>query len=269
MKARAIGFALLIAASAAWGQNASPKASKETAASRPVQHAKPIMLPLTGKPTSATPHKPVTGSAVAVKPAPKEPAPVPNSATKPRILPASKPVTATPEPKALRKVVRRKSTPVTTDTAAQPATPAKAVITGSAKRDPFISVIRSGGLSGPGCAVGKKCLVADQVTLRGVVKSADGFIAVVENQQRRVYFLREGDPIFNGQVVKIMSDSILFREKTIDKVGKEHTREIAKRIPVMNEPLAVFSNRPAKGGAPSLGPALLSPLTNSDTGASQ
>jgi Tfp pilus assembly protein PilP len=66
--------------------------------------------------------------------------------------------------------------------------------------------------------------------LKGVVKGPDGMLAVVENQQRRSYFLRENDPVFNGQVVRITADSIVFREKVLDKLGHEQTREVVKRI---------------------------------------
>jgi hypothetical protein len=99
------------------------------------------------------------------------------------------------------------------------------------KRDPFASVIQS-STQGPACAAGKKCLVPNQVVLRGVVKGPDGMLAVVENQQRRAYFLHENDPVFNGQVVRITADSIVFREKVLDKLGHEQTREVVKRIAV-------------------------------------
>lgn len=98
-----------------------------------------------------------------------------------------------------------------------------------AKRDPFASVLQSTG-EGPACGVGKKCLVPNQVVLKGVVKGPDGMLALVENQQRRAYFLHENDPVFNGQVVRITADSIVFREKVLDKLGHEQTREVVKRI---------------------------------------
>jgi Tfp pilus assembly protein PilP len=87
--------------------------------------------------------------------------------------------------------------------------------------------IRSGGTA---CAVGRRCLVAGQIVLKGVIKGPDGMLAVVENQQRKSYFLRENDPVFNGQVLRITPDSIVFREKVLDNLGHERTREVVKRI---------------------------------------
>jgi hypothetical protein len=101
------------------------------------------------------------------------------------------------------------------------------------KRDPFVSIIQthSGGLRNPDCAAGKKCLLPDQLVLKGVVKQISGMLAVVENAQRKAYFLREKDPVFNGEVVRITGDSIVFREKVYDKLGHEKMRDVVKRVP--------------------------------------
>jgi Tfp pilus assembly protein PilP len=110
---------------------------------------------------------------------------------------------------------------------------ASEVLSRRGKRDPFVSIIQThgGGLSNPDCAAGKKCLLADQLVLKGVVKQMSGMLAVVENAQRKAYFLREKDPVFNGEVVRITGDSIVFREKVYDKLGHEKMRDIVKRVP--------------------------------------
>jgi hypothetical protein len=68
------------------------------------------------------------------------------------------------------------------------------------------------------------------VVLQGVVKTQEGMIAVVVNQARRTYFLKENDPVFNGVVTKITGDSVVFRENVVDNLGKETTREVVKRV---------------------------------------
>jgi Tfp pilus assembly protein PilP len=96
------------------------------------------------------------------------------------------------------------------------------------KRDPFFSPVVQ--QNGSGCSTGKKCLEIGNINLRGVVKSDGGFIAVVTNNLNKAYFLRENDPVFNGYVVKITGDSIVFQETVEDKLGKPFTREVVKRI---------------------------------------
>jgi len=98
------------------------------------------------------------------------------------------------------------------------------------KRDPFVSPVVSQGAAGSGCSTGKKCLEIGAINLRGVVRSENGFIAVVTNSMNKAYFLRENDPVFNGYVVKITGDSIVFEETLQDRLGKTFTREVVKKI---------------------------------------
>ena len=98
----------------------------------------------------------------------------------------------------------------------------------SGRRDPFFSPVVQ--QSGSGCSTGKKCLEIGAINLRGVVKSDNGFIAVVTNNLSKAYFLRENDPVFNGFVVKITGDSVVFQETIVDKLGKSFTREMVKKI---------------------------------------
>ena len=97
------------------------------------------------------------------------------------------------------------------------------------KRDPFFSPVVQQP-TGSGCSTGKKCLEIGQINLRGVVKSDAGFIAVVTNTLNKAYFLHENDPVFNGYVVRITGDSVVFQETVQDKLGKTSTHEVVKKI---------------------------------------
>ena len=98
------------------------------------------------------------------------------------------------------------------------------------RRDPFVSPVVNHSMGGSGCSTGKRCLAVDQIALTGIVKSDAGMIAVVVNAMNKAYFLRENDPVFNGYVVKITGDSIIFKETMQDKLGKSFTREVTKKI---------------------------------------
>lgn len=99
------------------------------------------------------------------------------------------------------------------------------------RRDPFVSPVVSRP-SGPvpGCATGKRCLVIDQMVLKGVVQTMNGMIAVVANSANKAYFLREKDPVFNGYVVRITADAVVFKENTVDRVGRTGSREVVKKV---------------------------------------
>jgi hypothetical protein len=205
MKARTIALLLwVVAAASVWAQTAPPS-------QRVASDAKPA----------------------AAKPAAPKPAAM---QAKPAAAPA-KPATSPMKAKlAARRVVK----PATAKPAAKPAGPAvkKAAIkttspasAANAKRDPFVSPIREQTIGGSGCSTGKKCLAIDAIVLRGIVVSQNGMIAVVESATRRIsYFLRENDPVFNGYVVRITPDTVVFRENVMDRLGKQSTRDVVMKV---------------------------------------
>ncbi len=113
--------------------------------------------------------------------------------------------------------------------APKPAQPEEKKWAMNGKRDPFFSPVVQQP-TGSGCSTGKKCLEIGQINLRGVVKSESGFIAVVTNTLNKAYFLHENDPVFNGYVMRITGDSVVFEETVQDKLGKPFTREVVKKI---------------------------------------
>jgi Pilus assembly protein, PilP len=99
----------------------------------------------------------------------------------------------------------------------------------AARRDPFLSLLAV-RKSGPPLPPGKAGLVIAQIRVDGTVKSQNGMIAVVSNPQQRVYFIREGDRLYDGEVEKISLEGVVFREMTKDAFGKPVEREVTKRL---------------------------------------
>jgi hypothetical protein len=55
-------------------------------------------------------------------------------------------------------------------------------------------------------------------------------MAVVVSGTKRTYTLRENDQVFNGNVEKITTDSVIFREFVRDAVGRESAHEVVKKL---------------------------------------
>jgi Tfp pilus assembly protein PilP len=142
---------------------------------------------------------------------------------------AAKPVVKKPAPKVEPKVAAKAAEKPAEKPAESEADKKVAAIDHS-KRDPFQTVIRERSGNGPCASGGKQCLVPDEVSLRGVVRSNGSIIAVVTTKDNRAYFLRENDPVLNGVVTRITEGSITFREKTTDIFGKSSMREVVKKI---------------------------------------
>jgi Tfp pilus assembly protein PilP len=201
--------------------------------------AAPAVAKNSPAPAKATAAQPKTVAATQSKPAELKPA-VAKSADAPKVASVkdSKPAKAAAEPKQQAKS-EKVAAPAAKPAAAAPAAEAAKAADSkpkqedkkwamSGKRDPFFSPVVQ--QNGSGCSTGKKCLEIGNINLRGVVKSDAGFIAVVTNNLNKAYFLRENDPVFNGYVVKITGDSVVFQETIQDKLGKPFTREVVKRI---------------------------------------
>lgn len=106
----------------------------------------------------------------------------------------------------------------------------KAKHIGTSKRDPFISPVQARNNGPINCGTGKRCLVLDQTVLQGIVKAPNGMIAVVSNSANKAYFLRENDPVYNGFVMRITPDTVVFREQVTDRLGNKSTREVVKKV---------------------------------------
>ena len=55
-------------------------------------------------------------------------------------------------------------------------------------------------------------------------------IAIVSNPQQRVYFLREGDKLYDGSIEHITLEAITFHEIGKDAFGKPLEREVTRRL---------------------------------------
>jgi Tfp pilus assembly protein PilP len=229
----------------------APVPAKTSAPAPAVQTvaAKPVVAAPTTAPAAKSKPAPAT-AAVKLAPVPAastvKPAPATAAVKQADIFVAKKPAVAPPVATAkvaAPKPADKPAAPATTKIAADDKTAAASKIAEapkppkpeekkwamSGKRDPFFSPVVQQP-TGSGCSTGKKCLEIGQINLRGVVKSETGFIAVVTNTLNKAYFLHENDPVFNGYVLRITGDSVVFQETVQDKLGKPLTREIVKRI---------------------------------------
>jgi len=248
--------------SAALPQSAKPAAAVKPAAGQASQSsaAKPAVVPVSKAPVTKPAAQPVKAAA-------SKPSASPASTTKPSAAPAVKAVaaTSTAKPVAVKAAVAVKpvavkavstapagkqspakqtakaadnksatkdATPndVSVEKAPEAKTDRNKTYSANGRRDPFISPVVSQSAVGSGCSTGKRCLAVDQIFLKGVVKSETGMIAVVVNALDKAYFLRENDPVFDGYVLKITTDSVVFKETVQDKLGKPFTKEVTKKL---------------------------------------
>ncbi len=121
-----------------------------------------------------------------------------------------------------------KANPEASSAAAAPAPEAgKTEMVG--KRDPFSPLINN-KKDAVHLPPGKAGLVIATVRVDGAVRSGSTMIAVVSNPEQSVYFIREGDNLYDGDVEKIGLDGVTFKENSKDAFGKLVERIVTKRI---------------------------------------
>lgn len=103
----------------------------------------------------------------------------------------------------------------------------------SARRDPFDPLLNKhtqGSDAPQNLPPGKAGLVVGTLHIDGIVGGARGMIAIVSNPQQRVYFLREGDKLYDGSVQHITLEAVSFQEVGKDAFGKPLERQVTKRL---------------------------------------
>jgi Tfp pilus assembly protein PilP len=100
-------------------------------------------------------------------------------------------------------------------------------------RDPFETLLNNekpGNAAPQNLPPGKAGLVVSTLRIDGIVHGAGGMIAIVSNPQQRVYFLREGDKLYDGSIEHITLEAITFHEIGKDAFGKPLEREVTRRL---------------------------------------
>ncbi|MBI4459192.1 MAG: hypothetical protein HY648_03910 [Acidobacteria bacterium] len=100
------------------------------------------------------------------------------------------------------------------------------------RRDPFRPIVVKRTEEIPArLPPGVRGLVIAQIQVQGIVRGINNdWIAVVDNNTNRAYFLRQKDEVWNGVVSRITEDSVVFEERVTDASGRTQTREVVKRL---------------------------------------
>jgi|SRR5690606_7191859 len=100
------------------------------------------------------------------------------------------------------------------------------------RRDPFISLRGVGttmsstenrprGLSG---------VTIGELTLRGIVRSDNAFVALAQSPDGRTFQLRQNDRLFDGRVKEITFEAVVFVQQVNDPLSLVREREVRKTM---------------------------------------
>jgi hypothetical protein len=101
------------------------------------------------------------------------------------------------------------------------------------RRDPFRSLLApapSAAIRGPR-PEGTPGFLIDEIRVKGIFKTSQGFVAHVDVQnQKKSYLLREGDPLYDGDVLRIERHQVIFRQIVNDPTVIKPFREVVRQL---------------------------------------
>ena len=101
------------------------------------------------------------------------------------------------------------------------------------RRDPFISLLNGGATTRPTGASrppGLPGLLIGEVSVKGVLKSRGGFVAILQSPDTRTYLAHPGDKVMDGSVKSITPDAVVFSQDVNDPLSLVKQREVRKTI---------------------------------------
>jgi hypothetical protein len=101
------------------------------------------------------------------------------------------------------------------------------------RRDPFKSLLAAPDrpeIRGPR-PEGVPGLLIDEIDLTGIFRTSKGFVAqVVASNQKKSYLLKEGDQLYDGDVVSISKNEVVFKQVVQDPTALKPFREVVKSL---------------------------------------
>lgn len=145
-------------------------------------------------------------------------------------LTASAPLAAqAPAPKATAP-----ATPATQSSGPTPPTPPQNyAYDPETRRDPFVSLVNRGVDSRTGATKGTRPeglggVAVEEVTVRGIVQSRGGWVAMIAAPTGRSYTIRPGDRLLDGSVRTINGQAVILMQEVNDPLSLEKQREVRK-----------------------------------------
>lgn len=99
------------------------------------------------------------------------------------------------------------------------------------RRDPFRSLLvreqNKGGLERPPGIAG---ISIDDLVVHGIWKTKAGYVAQVRGTDNKSYLIRSGDLLYDGEVVRVGPNEVVFRQNINDPQSVKPFREVTKQL---------------------------------------
>jgi Tfp pilus assembly protein PilP len=106
------------------------------------------------------------------------------------------------------------------------------------RRDPFVSLLSRG--SDSQAQVARKSdglggIAVSELSVRGVLKSREGFVALVQGSEGKTYVARAGDRLLDGTIKGISDQGLVILQEVHDPLSLVKQREVRKGLRAFDE----------------------------------
>jgi type IV pilus assembly protein PilP len=102
------------------------------------------------------------------------------------------------------------------------------------RRDPFVSLLTKGGerhVPRPGQDLeGVAGLAVEELTVRGIVSSPSGLVAMVQSPDRKTYLVRQNDKLLDGTVKAVTPEGLVILQEVNDPLSLVKQKEVRKML---------------------------------------
>jgi Tfp pilus assembly protein PilP len=113
-----------------------------------------------------------------------------------------------------------------------PAPPPNYVYEPDGRRDPFVSLVNRGTESGSASVRtrpdGLRGVLVDEVVVKGIVQSRDGWVAMIGAPSGRTFTVRSGDRLLDGAIQAITSEAVVLLQEVDNPLSIAKHREVRK-----------------------------------------
>jgi type IV pilus assembly protein PilP len=106
------------------------------------------------------------------------------------------------------------------------------------RRDPFVSLLQRGtelNVSRENRPDGSGGVMIGEITVRGIVKNRNAYVAMVQGPDNKTYIIHTGDKMLDGAVKAITGDAVVFAQDVNDPLSLVKQREVRKTLRVPEE----------------------------------
>lgn len=100
------------------------------------------------------------------------------------------------------------------------------------RRDPFVSLLKpveGTGKRGPR-PVGIEGFLVNEIALRGIVKTKEGYIGMVVGPDQKSYFCKVGQRLYDGTLVGMTEKTVIFRQEITDPLATVKVKDVVKSL---------------------------------------